>query len=208
MICHEVGFFQLVDHGVDTTFVDDYFDAIERFFALPDTHEVHDREDQFAVVPWMGACRRGTHRQPCRLPRTDRRVGPICHPDRATCQPPYLRLDGPNQWLDESVLPGFRSLVERFQHEMGRIADQLMSAMCIGLGLAPRPSRQGVRRPPVVADQAHPLSADAAWRSGRECAPRCGIPHPAVAARRAGAAGAQSRRRVDRRTPPSATRSP
>jgi hypothetical protein len=26
--------------------------------------------------------------------------------------PPYLRLDGPNQWLPDDVLPGFRAVVE------------------------------------------------------------------------------------------------
>ena len=51
-------------------------------------------------------------------------------------EPAYLRLDGPNQWLDETTLPGFRRLVERFQREMGAVADRLMAAMCVGLGLA------------------------------------------------------------------------
>ena len=50
-------------------------------------------------------------------------------------QPPYARLEGPNQWLDEATLPGFRALVERFQREMGRVANELMAAMSLGLGL-------------------------------------------------------------------------
>jgi isopenicillin N synthase-like dioxygenase len=36
MICHEVGFFRVVDHGVDPAFMDDYFGALRAFFALPE----------------------------------------------------------------------------------------------------------------------------------------------------------------------------
>ena len=32
-------------------------------------------------------------------------------------------------------MPGFRGLVERFQREMGAVADTLMAAMSVGLGL-------------------------------------------------------------------------
>jgi isopenicillin N synthase-like dioxygenase len=58
------------------------------------------------------------------------------HPPRpAGAQPPYLRLDGPNQWLDEAVLPGFRALVGEFFVRMGQVARQLMGLLSTGLGL-------------------------------------------------------------------------
>jgi isopenicillin N synthase-like dioxygenase len=135
-ICHEVGFFQLVDHGVDPAFVDEYFAAIERFFALPDDvkatiEKIHS--------PWF----RGWERVGAEL--TDNQIDHreqidvwTEHPPRTgAVDPGYLRLEGPNQWVDETVLPGFRALVERFQREMGAIADELMSAMSVALGLAP-----------------------------------------------------------------------
>ena len=34
-ICHEVGFFSLVDHGVPGQFLADYHAALQAFFALP-----------------------------------------------------------------------------------------------------------------------------------------------------------------------------
>lgn len=135
-ICHEVGFFQLVDHGVDPAFVDAYFAAIERFFALPD--EVKATIDKIES-PWF----RGWERIGAELTdnHVDHReqidVWTEHEPAVGPADPPYLRLEGPNQWPDDAVLPGFRSLVERFQREMGAIADTLMSAMCVGLGLAP-----------------------------------------------------------------------
>jgi isopenicillin N synthase-like dioxygenase len=133
-ICHEVGFFQLVDHGVDPAFVDAYFAALQRFFSLP-----VETKEQIAKIhsPWF----RGWEQVGAEL--TDNRVDHreqidvwTEHPPRTgEVDPPYLRLEGPNQWLDEATLPGFRALVERFQREMGAIADQLMAAMCVGLGL-------------------------------------------------------------------------
>lgn len=135
-ICHEVGFFQLVDHGVGRDFVDDYFDALRRFFALPEATKARIEKIN---SPWF----RGWERVGAEL--TDNNVDyreqvdiwTELSPGPLDVQPPYLRLEGPNQWLDEETLPGFRPLVERFQREMGAIADRVMEAMCVGLGLAP-----------------------------------------------------------------------
>ncbi|MBI5088987.1 MAG: isopenicillin N synthase family oxygenase [Actinobacteria bacterium] len=133
-ICHEIGFFRLVDHGVDPTFVADYFGAIRAFFALPE--ETKAQIDKVRS-PWF----RGWERVGAELTdnRVDHReqidVWTELDPRPRDVEPAYLRLEGPNQWPDDTVVPGFRRLVERFQTEMGAIADQLMAAMCVGLGL-------------------------------------------------------------------------
>ena len=49
--------------------------------------------------------------------------------------PLYLRLDGPNQWPAEEVLPGFRSTVTAFLAQMDALAWELMDVMTLGLGL-------------------------------------------------------------------------
>jgi isopenicillin N synthase-like dioxygenase len=135
-ICHEVGFFQLVDHGVDLDVIDDYFEALRAFFALP----VEAKESIEKIrSPWF----RGWERLGSEL--TDHAVDHREQVDVWTAHPPHdrsvepihLRLEGPNQWPAESVLPGFRAIVERFQAEMGSVADRLMAAMCTGLGLDP-----------------------------------------------------------------------
>jgi isopenicillin N synthase-like dioxygenase len=135
-ICHEVGFFRLVDHGVDPGFIDDYFAALRALFALPD--EVKASIEKINS-PWF----RGWERVGAEL--TDNRVDYREQVDLTTelpsrpldGEPAYLRLDGPNQWLDEAVLPDYRKLAGRFFVEMGGVADQLMEAMSVGLGLAP-----------------------------------------------------------------------
>src|SRR5689334_11754105 len=64
-ICHEIGFFQLVDHGVDPAFLDEYFAAMRAFFELPE--DVKARIDK-ARSPWF----RGWERVGAEL--TDARV--------------------------------------------------------------------------------------------------------------------------------------
>lgn len=133
-ICHEVGFFRLVDHGVDAAFLHDYFTALRAFFALPEHVKAQiDKIDS----PWF----RGWERVGAELTdnsidhREQIDVWTELDPHPSDVVPEYLRLEGPNQWPSEDVLPGFRALVERFQAEMGVLADQLLEAMSLGLGL-------------------------------------------------------------------------
>ena len=58
-------------------------------------------------------------------------------PYRADALPPYLRLDGPNQWLPDGVLPGFHRAVTELFERLGAVAFELMEVMSVGLGLAP-----------------------------------------------------------------------
>jgi isopenicillin N synthase-like dioxygenase len=135
-VCHEVGFFLLVDHGIDEAFLDRYFDALVQFFALP--------EETKALIDKRGSRHfRGWERVGAEL--TDNRVDHREQIDISTEHPPYppdaepayLRLDGPNQWLPDEVLPGFRALVEEFFARMGVLADELMEVLAVGLGLPP-----------------------------------------------------------------------
>ena len=111
-ICHHVGFFELVGHGVPDEFRRRHFDFVERFFALPLEHRSaidKARSPQF----------RGWERVGAEL--TDNRVDYREQLDLAVeyepypvgVEPAYLRIDGPNQWPDEAVIPGFRLATTR-----------------------------------------------------------------------------------------------
>ena len=134
-ISHRVGFLLLTGHGVEPTFLDRYFSALDEFFALPDA--VKARIDKFESPHFRGWERVGAE-------LTDNRVDYREQLDLCTAHdpyaydivPPFLRLDGPNQWLDEATIPGFRATVEEFLSMMGAIADQLMSALSSAFGLA------------------------------------------------------------------------
>ena len=133
-ICHEVGFFTLVDHGIDHEFLNRYFTALNQFFALPEsTKELIDK----SLSPQF----RGWERVGAEL--TDNRIDYREQLDLSTenplypadSDPAYLRLDGPNQWLADDLLPGFRQTVNEFFERMGALANELMSLLAVGLDL-------------------------------------------------------------------------
>jgi isopenicillin N synthase-like dioxygenase len=135
-ICHEVGFFQLVGHGVPAEFRRRYFGLLEAFFALPD--DVKARIDKRRSPHFRGWERVGAELTDN---RTDYReqldVSTEHEPYPPDADPPYLRLDGPNQWLPEDVLPGFHAAVDELFTRLGAVADELMEVLSVGLGLRP-----------------------------------------------------------------------
>ena len=132
--CHEVGFLLLVDHGIDQEFIDGYFDALEAFFALPtETKSLIDKRLSPHFRGWerVGAEMTGNRidfREQLDV-STENPAYPV------DVRPEYLRLDGPNQWLPEEYLPGFRAAVNGFQARMGALADELMAILAVGLDL-------------------------------------------------------------------------
>jgi len=133
-ICHEVGFFTLVDHGVDAAFVDRYFTALRTFFALPEaTKEQIDKRRSRHFRGWERVGSELTDNKVDHREQLD--VSSEHAPYAADVEPAYLRLDGPNQWLPEVVLPGFHGLVDEFFVRMGALADELMGILAVGLGL-------------------------------------------------------------------------
>ena len=135
-VCHEVGFFTLVDHGIDRALLDRHLALLRSFFALP-----RDVKRQIAKAnsPYF----RGWEDIGSEL--TDNKVDHREQLDLSSENPPYpahtlpayLRIDGPNQWLPESTLPGFRdTVVELFGH-LDDLANELMAVLARGLGLPP-----------------------------------------------------------------------
>lgn len=131
---HEVGFLTLVDHGIDEGFIARYFAALESFFALPEDVKAH-------IDKRLSPHFRGWEQVGSEL--TDNRVDYREQLDLSTenpvypvdAMPAYLHLDGPNQWLHEEVLPGFRSVVTEFMTRMGALADDLMALLAEGMDL-------------------------------------------------------------------------
>jgi isopenicillin N synthase-like dioxygenase len=133
-VCHEVGFFHLVGHGVPAAFVADYFATLQYFFALPEATKARiDKANSRHFRGWERVGAELTNN------RTDHReqldLSTEYEPYPADVEPAYLRLDGPNQWLPEEVIPGFHAIVEEFFSRMGAVADELMDVLSTGLGL-------------------------------------------------------------------------
>ncbi len=135
-ICHDVGFFQLVGHGVDDEFVDHHVELQRRFFELADEHKAaieKSRSPHFRGWERVGAELTGG--RPDLREQLDLSIE---HPVRGLdLQPAYLRLDGPNQWPDEQVVPGFRAHMADYFERMAAVADTLLEVFSIGLQLEP-----------------------------------------------------------------------
>jgi isopenicillin N synthase-like dioxygenase len=133
-ICHEIGFFQLVGHGIDAAFIDRHVDQQRRFFALGEP-------DKALIDKALSPHFRGWERVGAELTggRPDLREQldlSTENPVRGLAlEPAYLRLDGPNQWLAEDVLPGFRAHMAEYFERMSSLADRLLEVFSVGLGL-------------------------------------------------------------------------
>ena len=133
-ICHEVGFFLVVNHGVDRGFIDAIFEMMQRLFALSvEEKALIDKRRSRHFRGWerVGAehtnNRLDIREQVDTWSETEARL-----PD---AEPTYLRLLGPNQWLADDVLAGFRDLTVEWFARLGALADELMEVMSVGLGL-------------------------------------------------------------------------
>ncbi len=135
-VCHEIGFFQLVGHGIDQEFFDEHARQRARFFALdPSERLAIDKANSphFRGFEQVGAEQTGG--KPDLREQLDlSSENPVRGLD---LEPPYLRLDGPNQWLGEDVLPGFRAHMDEFFSLLGNLANELLELFSIGLGLDP-----------------------------------------------------------------------
>lgn len=133
-VCHEVGFFLLVGHGVEQDFIERHISYQDSFFALPEA-------DKASIDKMLSPHFRGWERVGAELTggRPDLREQldlSVENPVRGLdLEPPYLRLDGPNQWLSEDVLPGFRDHMDQYFTKMSAVADELLDAFSLGLGL-------------------------------------------------------------------------
>lgn len=132
--CHHVGFFHLVDHGVDHELFDDYFRAVAAFFALPAaTKREIDKRRSPHFRGWEDVGAELTDNRVDHREQLDVSTENPPYPRDAT--PAYLRLDGPNQWPAEADAPGFRALVVAFHDRLRAVAYELMNAISLALGL-------------------------------------------------------------------------
>jgi isopenicillin N synthase-like dioxygenase len=133
-ICHEIGFFLAVDHGVDRRLTADVFDLMHRFFALPVEDKLRiDKRASRHFRGWEPTGSEYTNNRPDIREQIDLWTDhPALAPD---VEPPYLRLLGGNQWMPEDVLPGHRELSLRWMAALGGVARTLLRALSVGLGL-------------------------------------------------------------------------
>ena len=134
-ICHHVGFLVVINHGIPTGFIASMFAMMERLFALPEAQKrLIDKHRSRHFRGWEAVGAERTNNRPDMREQVDLWSE---HPARAPdVEPHYLRLLGPNQWLPDEIVPGFRSLSLEWFGRAGELASTLLSIMSSGLGLA------------------------------------------------------------------------
>ncbi|RRS04102.1 isopenicillin N synthase family oxygenase [Aquabacterium soli] len=135
--CRDRGFFYLVGHGVDPALRAAVFDAAQRFFALSEAEKARWHIERsgihrgFDPIGWQ-ALEPG---QP-----GDLKESFYLGVDRGA-DDPLVKAgtpnQGPNQWPDEALVPGFRQAVQAYEQALNGLSHRLLSLMAAGLRLAP-----------------------------------------------------------------------
>ncbi len=133
-ICHEIGFFVIKNHGIPSRVIDQAFGYSQDFFALPiEKKKLIDKRKSPYFRGWEGEGAESTNNCPDIREQID--LWTEHQPVTTDGHPHYLNLLGPNQWLPEEILPGFKASILQYIHEMRQLGDQLMSLLAIGLDL-------------------------------------------------------------------------
>ena len=118
----DIGFFQVINHGIAQEQIDEAFDMTERFFALP--HEVK------AKLPLLKGTNVGWEYQIAGAARQPAR--PIKrNPTRSPCRA------WQDLWPDGNVLPGFKVVMLAFERANWAVGMKLLSCFALKLGFRP-----------------------------------------------------------------------
>lgn len=133
-ICHEVGFLLVTNHGIESEFLDGLFDMMRRLFALPERQKaLIDKRRSRHFRGWESVGSEYTNGRPDIREQVD--LWSETSARALDAEPAYLRLLGPNQWLTDDVLPGYRATVSEWFARCEALAIELMAILSRGLGL-------------------------------------------------------------------------
>lgn len=133
-ICHEVGFFVAVNHGIEARVIESIFTTMQQIFALPAgvKHQIVKSQSRH-FRGWEQVGTEVTNN------RTDYREqidfwneSPARSPN---VKPAYLRMLGPNQWLDDMYAPGHRKVIENWMALLKQVGNDILRVLSLGLGL-------------------------------------------------------------------------
>lgn len=161
--CRDHGFFQVRGHGVPLALTSHLFMLSRRFFQLPERAKRAWHIERSPIqrgwdpVGWQSL----EAGRPADL-KESFYLGVDRGPDDPLVQR-GVPLQGPNQWPDEALVPGFQATTEAFAASMQRLSRHLMGLIALGLHLPrthfepclrnPMPTLRLLHYPPQPAQQ-------------------------------------------------------
>ena len=126
--CEQVGFYQLVGHGVPSSLIDSTFSWARRFHNLDvATKQTINLDNPAWPVPAVGYLPVGERRLPRRA-KGNLNEAFLIKGDRDVDY-------GDNQWLPEESLPGFRAAIETYGRSVSTLALRLLPVYATALDL-------------------------------------------------------------------------
>ncbi len=132
-VCHEIGFFYVINHGIPGSVSEAYLAMLKNFFALPEElKEAIDKSGSPQFRGWEKLGSELTNNQVDYREQIDIGVdrNPLPEPD-----PYYMALVGPNLWPPEATIPGFREVVDDYFSRLSGLSRQILRMMSLALDL-------------------------------------------------------------------------
>lgn len=132
-VCHEIGFFYVVNHGIEDATSANYLEMLRAFFALPP--DLKAAIDKHHSPQFRGWERLGSELTNNRVDYREQLDIGVERDALDSPEPYYRALLGPNQWPRERDLPGFRAGVTDYFERLSDLARELLRIMSLSLGL-------------------------------------------------------------------------
>lgn len=134
----QVGFLYIVGHDVPAGDVEAVRDMSRAFFALPEAEKLKLKIDRNfrGYLPFAGSTIVTSSVAKVSKPNQSESIffmHEVAPDDSAALASKPLQ--GPNQWPDEALLPGFRAVIERYVAEMSALARKLVRAITISIDM-------------------------------------------------------------------------
>jgi len=133
-----IGFLYVVGHPIPRADVEAVREASKRFFALPEEQKAKLKIDKNfrGYLAFAGSTIVTSSVATVSKPNQSESIFFMHEVDandpKALAQKP---LQGPNQWPDEDLLPGFRATIENYVAEMSTLGRKMVGAIALSLGL-------------------------------------------------------------------------
>lgn len=133
-----IGFLYVVGHPIPRAAVEAVREQSRKFFALADERKLALKIDKNfrGYLPFAGSTIVTSSVAAVSKPNQSESIFFMHEVDendpKALADKP---LQGPNQWPDEQVLPGFRATIEHYVSEMSTLARKMVGAIALSLGL-------------------------------------------------------------------------